>query len=41
MKKMLENIGKWFDLYLGWFFINGMKRDEWNDYIKEKYKEKV
>jgi hypothetical protein len=34
MKKFI----KWFELNIGWFFVNGFKRDEWRDYLKEKYK---
>ena len=29
---------KWFELNLGWFFVNGMKQDKWNEYLKNKYK---
>ena len=28
---------KWFEINLGWFFINGMKQEEWMNYLKEKY----
>lgn len=28
---------KWFEINLGWFFINGMKQEEWNEYLKQKY----
>ena len=34
---MKESIVRWFELNIGWFFINGFKRDEWNEYLKEKY----
>lgn len=34
---MFKNFGKWFDLNLGWFFVNGMKRDEWVEYLEWKY----
>jgi|TARA_R110002020_G_scaffold452836_4_gene667391 hypothetical protein len=34
MKKVI----RWFELNLGWFFINGFKRDDWEEYLKEKYK---
>ncbi len=37
--KMLRKIEKWLDLNLGWFFVNGFKRAEWEEYLKEKYKE--
>ena len=36
--KKLKMLNKWFELNVGWFFINGFKRDEWEDYLKEKYK---
>ena len=38
MKTLLRKIERWFDLNLGWFFINGMKQDEWYAYLQEKYK---
>jgi hypothetical protein len=28
---------KWFEINLGWFFINGRKKEEWCEYLKEKY----
>ena len=28
---------KWFEINLGWFFINGRKQDQWNEYLKQKY----
>lgn len=28
---------KWFEINLGWFFINGMKQEQWNEYLKQKY----
>ena len=36
--KLLKQINRWFDLNLGWFFINGMKTKHWNNYLKRKYK---
>tara|TARA_Y100000296_G_C5152798_1_gene247356 strand:+ start:1330 stop:1458 length:129 start_codon:yes stop_codon:yes gene_type:complete len=38
MKKFINKLSKWFDLNIGWFFINGFKREEWQEYLKEKYK---
>ena len=32
-----ETIVRWFELNIGWFFVNGNKTDQWNDYLKEKY----
>lgn len=28
---------KWFEINLGWFFINGRKQQQWNEYLKQKY----
>lgn len=28
---------KWFEINLGWFFINGTKQEQWNEYLKQKY----
>lgn len=28
---------KWFEINLGWFFINGVKQQQWNEYLKQKY----
>ena len=35
---MLKKLNRWFELNLGWFFINGRKKEQWNEYIKNKYK---
>ena len=35
--KTVRKIIKWFDLNIGWFFVNGRKRDWWQTYLKEKY----
>jgi len=34
----MKKIIKWFELNLGWFFINGRKQEQWNEYLKQKYK---
>jgi hypothetical protein len=31
---------KWFEINLGWFFVNGRKQEQWNKYLKEKYESK-
>jgi len=36
--RVLNKINKWFELKLGWIFINGRKREKWNQYLKDKYK---
>jgi hypothetical protein len=28
---------RWFDLNLGWIFINGRKQEEWREYLKKEY----
>ena len=35
---MLKRLNRWFELNLGWFFINGRKQEQWNEYLKNKYK---
>ena len=37
MKKLLYEINKWFELYVGWFFVNGRKVEQYNEYLQEKY----
>ena len=34
----MEKINKWFELNLGWFFINGRKQEAWSEYLTKKYK---
>ena len=34
---MWYSIKKWFEINLGWFFINGRKQDQWGKYLREKY----
>jgi len=34
---MLNRLEKWFELSLGWFFINGNKQGDWKRHIMEKY----
>ena len=26
-----------FDIYFGWFFVNGRKQEEWYKYLKDTY----
>lgn len=35
--KFLYKINRWFDINLGWLFVNGRKAEEWEKYIKDKY----
>ena len=35
----MKKFEKWFDLNVGWFFINGYKQEEWIERLREKYPE--
>jgi hypothetical protein len=37
MKTIMKKFEKWFDLNVGWFFINGYKQEAWKERLKEKY----
>jgi hypothetical protein len=37
IRNILYSFNKWFEINLGWFFINGRKQEEWVKYLKEKY----
>ena len=37
MKEMLKRLEKWFDLNLGWFFVNGNRQEDWAKQLREKY----
>jgi hypothetical protein len=34
---MKRRIVKWFEINLGWIFINGRKRAAWAEYLRKKY----
>jgi hypothetical protein len=34
---MFKKINKWFEMNLGWIFVNGRKRAWWEEYLREKY----
>ena len=34
---MIKYIFKWFEINLGWLFINGRKQQQWHEYLKNKY----
>ena len=40
MKNLTYRFQRWFDINLGWFFINGRKQEKWFDYLREKYENK-
>jgi hypothetical protein len=35
----MKSFIKWFELNLGWFFINGRKQNDWTAYLRNKYKD--
>ena len=39
--KTYMKIKKWFDLNLGWIFVNGRKREWWEKHLNEKYKRDI
>lgn len=39
MRTFTKRLEKWFDLNLGWFFINGKKQEKYCELLKEKYPE--
>jgi hypothetical protein len=36
---MYNKFKKWFELNWGFLFINGRKREHWDEYLKNKYKD--
>jgi hypothetical protein len=38
MKNILNKIERWFDINIGWFFVNGRKQEEWHNRLEEKYR---
>ena len=34
---MFYSTYKWIELNVGWFFVNGFKRQEWEEYLQDKY----
>lgn len=32
-----KHFNKWFEINLGWLFVNGRKREVWLEYLREKY----
>ena len=35
--RIFKRFEKWFDLNLGWFFVNGYKQEAWSEHLKNKY----
>jgi len=34
---ILYKINRFFEIYFGWFFVNGNKIERWNRTVREKY----
>jgi hypothetical protein len=34
---MFKKMYAWIELNVGWFFVNGFKRQEWQEYLRKKY----
>ncbi len=37
LNHLLARLTKFFDLYVGWFFVNGEKQNDWTQSLNEKY----
>ena len=37
IKITLQKLKKWFDLRLGWVFVNGRNQEAWIKHLKDKY----
>lgn len=35
----MKKIIRWFNINIGWFFVNGNKIDNWNSELNKKYNE--
>lgn len=35
---MIKKFKKWFELNIGWFFVNGHKQEKYYEWLKFKYK---
>jgi len=38
MRKLIAKFNRWFDINLGWFFVNGRKEEAWFKDLRKKYK---
>jgi hypothetical protein len=34
---MFKKTYRWIELNVGWFFVNGFKRQDWEEYLQHKY----
>lgn len=37
IKRLFQRLNRWFELKLGWMFVNGRKQDSYGEYLKKKY----
>ena len=37
LSKMWYRLNRWFEMNLGWFFVNGRKQAAWAEYLRKKY----
>ena len=37
LKIIMRKLNDWFDINLGWLFVNGRKQEQWAEYIKNKH----
>lgn len=33
----MRRVVKFYEIYLGWFFVNGQKQEKYQEYLKSKY----
>lgn len=36
-----KSFNRWFEINWGWVFVNGRKRNEWAEYIRNKYNSQI
>jgi len=41
MKKLLRKLDWWFDYYIAWMGYNGMKQHHYNEYMRNKWPDKI
>lgn len=37
MKKLFTKLEKWFEIKIGWFFVNGNNQERYAKYLNQKY----
>jgi hypothetical protein len=41
MKRLLRKLDWWFDYYIAWMAYNGMKQDQYVEYMRNKWPERI